>query len=489
MKKGYLIIGLLFFLAVFSMSEKVQAVNLETHDFNNGNVEFPYNPTQAIYSIPSQGDYIGDNWGLSATGQFIAQVKIWLAVSPANHTAHDNEVVQVCLQQDWQGSQAKCNTNTIHIYDVGTNTPVPVIFTFSDNSHSIDFGAGQKLVLFSIKVNNNGAWNLISGMSTYANSRYPWYDGAWHTDKSIAYEISDKDGIVAPSSYLINFSTDFTNGSSTPDFRTWTLNITAPSRTVDTWQVKYKNASSTDWQYQDNVILGHLNYLIEGEDAFVCGLSICFGALNNQYVAMLKTINLPSGNNYQAQAFLYNTTLGHNLMTLATSTILNFTIATGTPILTPATQGQVNGGLPAGDMWDSSWCPDTSFSALGADFGKGICNVFAFLFVPNQSYLNSWLGSTGLLNNTPPFSYYYKLTNEIENMQVSSTSTLPTLNIDIQASTGTPFSLHSTLFSSSTMTGFLDTDSKSALRNIIKWVLYLGFMSEIFMLRFLFKHK
>ena len=468
MKKSYFAIGLVIFLAVFSLS------------------------TKKVFALSTFDNTVIDGFdkiGYDATSP--GRKARWLDFTTSGISGATNLISVSFYLGSQSGATTGCNVNILR-QDTGDPSGSATQDVFNTGWYTFDVSGwgwtystlGTKIISFDpggYPGCQGTQWLGIGGSN--ATSSYPVI-GTGNEGTATHYIAFTLNGSPpSPSPYAITFhAPDFVDNATSSDFRSWEVDVTAPSSTIDSFQVKYKQASSTVWQYSDIVYFGHLNTTI---GSYICGATICPpGALIAQPIPFSKSVNLPSGGFYVAEAFLYNTTLGHASSTLATSTLLHFGVAPGTAILHPGTESQPNGGLPPGQLWDSSFCPDTAFSVVGADFGKGICQVFAFLLVPGQDSINNWVGTQGLLSTTPPFSYLYQLSSEIGNLSGTNATITP---LTLTTGTGTPINITFDMFSVNTMNKYTDSNSRGVVRTLLKYVLYLMFVTMIiFEVRHLF---
>jgi hypothetical protein len=267
----------------------------------------------------------------------------------------------------------------------------------------------------------------------------------------------------------VDFHENFENNTTTPDFYFWDLDITYPATTTSqlNWKVKYKYATSSIWTWTDS-------YFETLPD---------IAGKYKSLEPLAKSTSLPYEATYQAQAFLF-----YSWDTvLATSSLINFTIATGTKVATIGTEGEPYKGNPPDSYWDDSWCPDTSFAVLGADFGKGVCKIFAFLFVPGQNAVNQWTTLKDNLMSKAPFSYFTQVINMFTSFSASSTNMSA---LTINTGTTTPIQINATLFSSTTMERYSGSGNLSILRTLMIAVLYLSFITMvIYSVMHIFKNK
>jgi len=133
-----------------------------------------------------------------------------------------------------------------------------------------------------------------------------------------------------------------------------------------------------------------------------------------------------------------------------------------------------------------SWNPFGIGAFPAIDFGQGLCNVARFLLVPAPESLNQFTNSKGLLSTTPPFSYLYTLTSAISSASGTAASITP-MSLEIGA-TGTPIHFSQDMFSQNTINKYTSSGTRSTLRTLMQWALYLSFMAMVIVeVRHLFK--
>jgi len=192
-----------------------------------------------------------------------------------------------------------------------------------------------------------------------------------------------------------------------------------------------------------------------------------------------KDTVLPIGS-YKAQAKLYVSS-----STVATSAVLPFSIVDASGVLSGT----------GDDWWNTSTttvattplCGPTSFSALGTDWGRGICDVTRFLFVPSPAAFDQFRTLETRLASTAPFSYFYGVRQIFVGVQTSPTNSLPTVMLNTGSST-VPINVE--IFSANTINALTTTNSRNTLRSMIEWVLWLSFGGVVYATaRKLFDHK
>lgn len=139
----------------------------------------------------------------------------------------------------------------------------------------------------------------------------------------------------------------------------------------------------------------------------------------NECVVTNKLNSLPPGD-YQAQAGLYEQfTLTGNTTFVASSSILNFTIASGTPV-----------GFVGQSQIETQVCQPTDFSIFSVDFGYGICKVATYLFYPSQETFTRYTDLWGVIKNKPPFGYFIVSQTELNNLSTSTPASVSLPNLD-----------------------------------------------------------
>lgn len=372
--------------------------------------------------------------------------------------------------------------STLNLLSLQVNfAPNPAASTWSGTPSCISVEVFDTATLY----NSNNCYNLTTmgagGIFTFEFTIPSTAGGTWghvyiNGDFSGTEQFQDTtlnvSSSVILSSYFINWDSNFYNGLNIPgDFRSWQFKISAPANVPYLgWGVNYYNASSTNLIYEDSYNLPNFS----GNAS----------ALTNTVFPLVKKTNLPPGT-YFATGYLDNFSSSTSAATiLATTSQISFTIGTGTPILSPGTSGQPNGGLPPNYSPTGS-CTPTSFSIGGADIGQGICDIFAFLFVPSQDTLTQFGSLQNVMSTHAPFSYFYQATAALQNITVSSSSIS---GLTISTGTNTPIHVTADMFSSDTINRYTTTSSRSAVRTLLQVVLYLLFLTMVIVeVRNLFK--
>lgn len=173
---------------------------------------------------------------------------------------------------------------------------------------------------------------------------------------------------------------------------------------------------------------------------------------------------------YKARATAYT---GSGTM-FAQSKTLNFTIIdTGTT--TPITQyPNTNSLYNLTGTLKTPKCTDTSFQLLGVDFGKGLCNVTTFLFIPSQSVLDDGTDLYQTVQTKIPFSYIAEIQGIINNVGSGTPASIPDIKIQTSPSSSLP-NLNVSIFSSTTIASSTSRTGFSTLRTLANVLLYVGF--------------
>lgn len=130
---------------------------------------------------------------------------------------------------------------------------------------------------------------------------------------------------------------------------------------------------------------------------------------------------------------------------------------------------------------------DASFSGSGlsAEIGNAMCNVVGFLFVPDQTSLNSFASLQSTFTTKIPFSYAYELQTIFLGLSASTTANLPilTLNFPNPASTTPLGNIVPTSvvgLSTSTIAMFLPDEVRLSLLSLQRVALWVGFVFLIY---------
>jgi len=281
----------------------------------------------------------------------------------------------------------------------------------------------------------------INGPNTWANST-----------PHIKPYIIIYDAAGEPTGGQIEFAPqNFQEGMITPDFENWWLLVTPQQTGRFNWVVNWGTSTPDVWENDFASEWGYFN--LEQTEV-------------GQLVALVKTPTSTPGS-YVAQASLYYYN-GSTEDLVDTSDVLHFTISTGSIISLP----------PSIEDFGTPDCQDTNFSILGADFGRGICRVARFLFVPGQSALNQWVSLRQKLDSRIPFSYVVQTIDFVTSFTPSSTSSVPSLTIS--TGTSTPIHVSAEVFSTSTLTRFIGTTRMAQLRSLMSLGIYLSFATAMY---------
>jgi len=177
-----------------------------------------------------------------------------------------------------------------------------------------------------------------------------------------------------------------------------------------------------------------------------------------------KTASTTPGN-YQALLTFYD----QSNATITQSSVLHFTITSGAAVMLPSSGA--GGGAAIAN------CGPTAFSLFSVDFGKGMCDLTRFLFVPNQDALNQWTNTKLLMSQKAPFSYLYEVGNDLTSLPTTTTATISPLTLSVAS--GTAMHISFDAFSSDTIDKYTSSTSRSLVRTLIQWSLYLAFLSMI----------
>jgi hypothetical protein len=443
-KMGIFVIAI---LAVFCFAKNSQAYSQPTWDnWING-------------STPYLGSYfILSGSQITAMGTFSAITSLTFTFS------NSSGVTQFTTAQiqavGFDGLQ-KC-------YQDSPTTSIPpgvsdVTFTFTcTGANSVNM-AGGNIYIFPFAGNPSPS-NDRAVLNTEAFFAYPIlasgyiYQPTGTTTPVFKFAINTG---YTPTSASVNFQApSYYDGMITTDFQNWTVCANVPNQNGD---ITVTYGTSSPIGNLDSLAgnLGLTTIPIKNGDCFIIN----------------KTASTTPGS-YQAQATVWDS----NNVSIASSTILNFTITGGNSTSYPNQQ-------PA--LIPIAGCSATNFkisffTGYEIDFGNGLCNVARFLFVPSQNVINQFTGTAGFLPTTPPFSYLYSLSSQIGTASGTSASMTP-LSIKVGATTS-PFHIQADMFSGATIDKYTDSSVRTALRNLMKWSLYLAFMAMVILeVRHLFR--
>jgi len=245
--------------------------------------------------------------------------------------------------------------------------------------HYGTFTASGSLIGTTMQVVNlTGA--VACDYATFVSFGWTWYIDIGHFHISgVNYKIADGIGVYDSTfgmreNYSLQFAIDGTlsdfgikfypsfENAVTPDFTNWQALIAAPSSTTPHILVAYGLASTTDWAINQ----GHDSYYFTEPLGFDYPPDFSVGQ------TFLKSHNLEPGD-YKAQLYLNDNATGSNL---ASSSVITFTITTGTPVYVPS--------IPDAPVFTKFICNPTDFSIFSVDFGQGMCILIRNLFIPDR---------------------------------------------------------------------------------------------------------
>lgn len=129
---------------------------------------------------------------------------------------------------------------------------------------------------------------------------------------------------------------------------------------------------------------------------------------------------------------------------------------------------------------------NSSFGSLsiGSDFANALCNVGAFLFVPDTNTMDQYSLLASTLQGKIPFSYYYDVYGIVNNSSASTSDNMNTYGLslgllDFSSSTAMGSILPAgnfEFFSSSTIGHFLPAGMHDLLYNMMIWAIWLDLM-------------
>lgn len=112
------------------------------------------------------------------------------------------------------------------------------------------------------------------------------------------------------------------------------------------------------------------------------------------------------------------------------------------------------------------------------DFGKGICDIVRFLFVPHDSTLQDFADINTSLSAKAPFNYFYTAKSLVENISTSSTSTITSV-LTLHLPTTTPIHFDIDMFSANTINKYTDSTSRTAIRTAVEFALSGLFLTMV----------
>jgi len=118
---------------------------------------------------------------------------------------------------------------------------------------------------------------------------------------------------------------------------------------------------------------------------------------------------------------------------------------------------------------------------LGQSISLGFCNVGVFLFIPDQTAIDRFVGIASSSQTKIPFSYFYQIKSLYENLIATTSPSfidieLPLHNIGIGSSTALGnFLPNVSAFSTSTISTYIPDSTRSVLRTLMSSVIWLLF--------------
>lgn len=398
-------------------------------------------------------------------------------------------VGSIQLHGGWGGSTIGPNGCAVYVAIVTSDSVIH--YTNSITTDTLLYGGSLGDVLFPLSTSSQfslasvgitdifwsysggGICASISGSPVFAESNTDTVPNAYFVDNTshdMTFTLFDDTGSVLGTSVQLR-NPPFVPGMSTSDFYNWQVrvNLQAPHSSISAINILVNYGTTTAMS------LGQTNYKTYYGDYF----SVASGAeLVNYDMYLRKTSPLPTSAIY-TQVVLTD----QNDATIATSSILSFTVHPGpqTPVPDAVLVGTIVGSVPP------PFCPETSFSLTGVDFGKGICEIFSWVFVPKPETLQKYAQLGETLKVHAPFSYYYQATDGLSNLTVSSTTMT---GLSINTGSSTPIRISADLFSSATIDKYTSPTSRNVVRTLIQWAMYLSFLSMVILeVRHLFRGK
>jgi len=199
----------------------------------------------------------------------------------------------------------------------------------------------------------------------------------------------------------------FSPGFSSPDFTNWWVCVFLPS-----------NGTTSAFSY--SVFYGASSTTLTQSDSLLAQFGQVPQTIGSQFYGcpeLAKTSSTTPGS-YVAYTALYD----QNNATIATSSLLSFTITSGTPLLVP------NNNLGQSNSLVS--CNATTYQLFGWDFGQAMCNVLAYLFVPQTSDFTQFQTLLTTVTSAPPLGYFTNINSSLNtNLSEQSTTTLMTQGV------------------------------------------------------------
>lgn len=288
-------------------------------------------------------------------------------------------------------------------------------------------------------------------------------------------------GAPTTTAYSISFE-NITQNVRTPDFLSWQTPFSFTNQALPknySVGVKYKQASSTPWQFED---LGNLQNLPESNYSSTWDMNKYHNLTPGNWIAEAQ---LYAGGKDPFTTTVYDPNQYH-WQILATSTLMSFTIATSTNWA----PGLIPRDLDATSTQISTYCPPTSFSisfwsGYEVDFGQGLCKIF----VPDTQLVKDQIRTLVTSAGTKiPFSYVTEMQSIFASSTSSTTASLPEIAINTSATSSMPNG-HFVLFSSSTLSSAFNNYGFSGLRTVANIILYAGFAYGLYRMAIAFAHK
>lgn len=199
----------------------------------------------------------------------------------------------------------------------------------------------------------------------------------------------------------VNFSVPFIDNITTPDFSDWYVEANI-----------FGNSNATSVKVQ--ILYGTTtapNLYLDNSEWFALQNTTTSLHLNFEVV---KSNDLSQGS-YVAEAALVD----NNLYTIATSSLLHFTIASGTKVSNGA-----NGYTPSQWNAQNNAVEGTAPLVNCSDENvvvRGMCNVFVTLFIPSQDDFSQFGGLWDKVKRKPPFGYFQMSVDSLTSVNASST--------------------------------------------------------------------
>jgi hypothetical protein len=302
---------------------------------------------------------------------------------------------------------------------------------------------------------------------------------AWRCNNNTTCLINDS-GV--PVWVTMGLNTDSTTSriiSFTPDKTQ--VNATSTASTIQVpYQYSYYFNDTTDFYNFDQVCVVFTN--IEPTRGFQY-TPICHEIIASAQTTKTESIFLTQGH-IIVGVYFYNSETQENWKTSL------YEFINGQSVDTQAVTGtQPQYGDEIATQTDCSALADIT-DKVSCKLGNMIQGTITFLFVPSQSVINNYQDIPTKLENKFPFSYYYDIKNTLPHYQARlgtgsttpvvinstySTTTIPVGTIYLGSTT--PFQANLEYFSMGTMRTFLPDSASNAIRTIIGYALWLGFVT------------